>query len=51
LATAEQHGFAGAYFWSAMAEDDHSHLEQATAALATRILPESSTPPDDAGGR
>jgi hypothetical protein len=43
IATAEQHGFAGAYFWSAMAEDMHSHLEQATAALASRILPPSST--------
>ena len=43
ISTAEQHGFAGAYFWSAMADDPHSHLEQATAALASRVLPPSST--------
>jgi hypothetical protein len=39
LSLAEQHGFAGAYFWSALADDGHSHLEQATAALAGRISP------------
>lgn len=51
LSTAEQQGFAGAYFWSAMADDEHSHLEQATAALASRILPASTTLPDAPGGR
>ena len=34
--TAERHGYAGAYFWSALADDDHTHLDQATAALARR---------------
>ena len=43
MSTAEQYGFAGAYFWSALAEDAHSQFEQATAALASRILPPSST--------
>jgi len=38
---AERHGYAGAYFWSALAEDDHTQFEQATAALSRRI---SSTP-------
>ena len=50
LATAEQHGFAGAYFWSAMADDEHSHLGQAAAALASRILPTSATPPEGSSG-
>jgi len=36
LATAEQSGYAGAYFWSALADDGFTHLEQATAALAER---------------
>jgi hypothetical protein len=34
--TAERHGYAGAYFWSALADDNHTHLDQATAALARR---------------
>jgi len=38
---AERHGYAGAYFWSALANDDHTHFEQATAALARRM---ASTP-------
>ena len=45
ISTAEQHGFAGAYFWSALADDTHSHFEQATAALESRILPPASTAP------
>ncbi len=38
LATAEQSGYAGAYFWSALADDGFTHLEQATAAVAERNL-------------
>jgi len=34
--TAERHGYAGAYFWSALAEDDHTQFDRATAALARR---------------
>ena len=34
LTTAEQSGYAAAYFWSALADDGFTHLEQATAALA-----------------
>ena len=37
-ATAEQSGYAGAYFWSALADDGFTHLEQATAAVAERNL-------------
>jgi hypothetical protein len=51
FSTAEQQGFTGAYFWSAMADDEHSQLEQAVAALASRVLPASSTPPDPSGRR
>ena len=36
LTTAEQSGYAAAYFWSALADDGFTHLEQATAALAER---------------
>lgn len=36
LHTAEQSGYAGAYFWSALADDGSTHLEHATAALAGR---------------
>ena len=36
LDTAEKSGYAAAYFWSALAEDGFTHLEQATAALAGR---------------
>ena len=36
LTTAEQSGYAAAYFWSALADDAFTHLEQATAALAGR---------------
>lgn len=43
ISTAEQHGFAGAYFWSAMADDMHSDPEHATAALARRMISLSST--------
>lgn len=38
LATAERSGYAAAYFWSALADDGYTHLEQATAALADRHL-------------
>lgn len=37
LALAERAGYAGAYFWSALADDGHTGLEHATAALAGRI--------------
>lgn len=37
LTTAEQSGYAAAYFWSALAEDGFTHLDHATAALAARI--------------
>jgi len=43
IATAEQCGYAAAYFWSAMADDGSTHLEHATAALARRTS--STTPP------
>jgi hypothetical protein len=36
VATAEQSGYAAAYFWSALADDGYTHLEHATAALAGR---------------
>jgi len=36
LDTAEQSGYAAAYFWSALADDRFTHLEQATAAVAGR---------------
>ena len=36
LRTAEQSGYAAAYFWSALADDGFTHLEQATAAVAGR---------------
>jgi hypothetical protein len=36
LATAERSGYAAAYFWSALADDGFTHLEQATAAVADR---------------
>jgi hypothetical protein len=36
-AAAERHGYTGAYFWSALADDDHTHFDQATAALARRL--------------
>jgi hypothetical protein len=36
VATAEQSGYAAAYFWSALADDGHTHLGHATAALAGR---------------
>lgn len=34
LETAAQSGYAAAYFWSALADDRFTHLEQATAAVA-----------------
>ena len=37
IAAAEQNGYAGAYFWSALAEDQYTHLDHATASLADRI--------------
>lgn len=36
ITTAEQSGYAAAYFWSALADDAFTHLEQATAAVAGR---------------
>jgi hypothetical protein len=35
--TAERHGYTGAYFWSALADDDHTHFDHATAALSRRV--------------
>jgi hypothetical protein len=43
FAAAEENGYAGAYFWSALAEDQHTHLDHATAALARRIVPTPHT--------
>lgn len=43
LTTAEHSGYAGAYFWSALADDGSTHLEQATAALAGRTPSPSHT--------
>ncbi|MBK5296353.1 MAG: hypothetical protein JJE40_04280 [Vicinamibacteria bacterium] len=36
LDTAQQSGYAAAYFWSALADDGFTHLQQATAAVAGR---------------
>ena len=41
LDTAQQSGYAAAYFWSALADDGFTHLQQATAAVAGRT---SATP-------
>ena len=43
IAAAEQNGYAGAYFWSALAGDQHTHLDEAAAALADRISPTRRT--------
>lgn len=37
IAAAERSGYAGAYFWSALADDEFTHFDHATAALARRI--------------
>lgn len=37
FATAEETGYAAAYFWSALADDACTHLDTAAAALADRI--------------
>jgi hypothetical protein len=48
LDKAEQCGYTAAYFWSALADDTFTHLEQATAAVAGRHP--STTPMATNGG-